>query len=735
MIGHQWQPRFSSFMAVLIFAAMTIKPALAADIYWVGETGVWDDTNNWSLSEGGPGGADVPGPDDDARVVQSGTTNNVVTYQGNNPAVDFLPIDATGTGTITFSLSQDDLAAREIQVGRDGTGTFNQSGGANTVENVLLMGRRPGTFGTYNFSGGTITALGQIVGHEGAGLFDHTGGTNNISVSLQIAALANSEGTYRLSNQTSTLTTPESFVGAFGDGTFVQTGGTHTVDKTPSTTGSLTLGFSGGSRGSYDLSDGTLQVDGNEFVSVVGRGTFTQTGGIHRVGDMSAGTGDLNIGYADQFGQDADRSGVFNLAGGELEVSDDTFVGFDGIGVLNQTQGTHTIGDRLVLGSVTTAARAGTPTDVIGNGVYNLNNGNVSSENGEIGEFGLGTFNQTGGRYTVNNLLQIGKEATGIGTYNLLNGDLSASSLVVGESGTGTFSQIGGTNTIDSLDIAASNGSTGTYNLKGGSLTATNTISNGGTFNFSGGTLTATTFVNDGSFVLSGDGNRLINGDMINNAIIKTNAGTTPVFVGTFTNNGLLVNDPTFIGDAVVVTNGVFTEDPGGNDFIFGRDFINESRMNDQWRTGESLISFVNTVDLGTDGVFNTQLDHDLFLPSVDMGADIAGFSDNFAWDTLSLASGNRLTLVDGNADVSGGALYVMNLLLEDGVGQIDHIIGNGLNIYYVPNSADNAYLGGQSFNLQGGGQIIPIPEPSAFLLMVSVMLFCITRRHGTEQG
>ena len=96
-------------------------------------------------------------------MVQSGTLNHVVTYQGNNPAVDFLPIDATGSGTITFSLSQDDLAAREIQVGRDGTATFNQSGGTNTVENVLLMGRRPDSLGRYNFSGGTITALGQIV--------------------------------------------------------------------------------------------------------------------------------------------------------------------------------------------------------------------------------------------------------------------------------------------------------------------------------------------------------------------------------------------------------------------------------------------------------------------------------------------------------------------------------------------------------------------------------------------
>ena len=48
MTGHPWQQRFGSFMALLIFTSMTIKTAPAADIYWVGGTGVWDDPNNWS---------------------------------------------------------------------------------------------------------------------------------------------------------------------------------------------------------------------------------------------------------------------------------------------------------------------------------------------------------------------------------------------------------------------------------------------------------------------------------------------------------------------------------------------------------------------------------------------------------------------------------------------------------------------------------------------------------------
>jgi len=726
-----------AFGVMLSFPMVVTNSLQAADFFWVGGTGLWnDDVNNWSSTEGGTPGAGIPGPTDNARLIQSSDTNVVVTYQAGNPAVSFLPIDATGTGTITFSLAQGDLVAEDEQSGRDGQGIFNHSGGTNTIGNVLLLGRNAGSNGQYNFSGGVITALGQIVGHEGTGVFNHTGGTNTATSSFQIGAAASGQGTYNLSGMQSSLTTPESFVGAFGHGAFVQSEGTHTVDGTIGSggTGSLTLGFGGGSRGTYALSGGTLEVKGNEFIGVVGQGIFTQTGGSHTVGNMAAITGDLNLGVADQFGQDVDRLGIFNLNGGSLEVGDDEFIGLDGIGIFNQTQGTNTMGDRLVIGKLTAAATAGTPTDVIGTGVYNLTGGDLSSAKGEVGEFGIGTLNQTGGTYTVTSQLQIGKETTGIGTYNLLNGDLFSNSMVVGNLGIGTFNQAGGTNTTDSVNIAAFASSTGTYNLKAGSLTATGAISNSGTFNFSGGNLTANLIVNDGTFVVSGGGFRVINGDITNNAIVKTITGTTPVFGGTFTNNGLVVNDPIFLGDVVNATDGVFVENEGGEAFIFGRDFINKSRKNVEWKTDESVLAFVNAVDLGASGVFNTQFDHDLFLPGVDLGSNEAGFIDNFAWEALSLASGNSLTLFDGNTNVFGGALYVKRLLLADELAQIDNIIGNDLNIYYLPGLADNAYLGGQTFNLQGGGQIIPIPEPTTFILMASGLLLYMTgRRTGRK--
>ncbi len=708
--------QFFAFIISTLCLLATAKSSLAADFFWVGGSGDWNDANNWSLTDGGAPGAGVPGNGDDARVIQTGSISNVVTYTGVNPAINFLPIDAIGTGMITFSHSQDALTANDVQVGRDGAALYNQSGGSVTVGNLLLLGRNSGADGRYNFSGGTINTIGKFVGHAGTGLFQHTGGTSTVTTTLQIATQATGNGTYILSGAGS-VTTSESFVGAYGHGTFIQTGGTHAVNTASGGTGSLSLGFDSGSRGVYELSGGALEVESDEYIGIVGQGTFTQTGGTHTVGR------DLNLAFADRFGQDPARMAAFNLSGGSLDVGDDAFIGLDGVGVFTHTSGINTIGDRLVLGKLTTAAVAGTTADVLGNGVYNLSNGDLSSQTGEIGEFGTGTFNQTGGTYTVAGEVVLGKETSGVGTYNLSAGRLAAQATTVGRAGVGTFNQSGGTVTATTVDVATNSGSSGTYNLKGGSLTVTNTITNSGTFTFAGGALTAGLIVNDGTFVIGGGGIRLLNGEVMNNTIIKTESGTTPVFGGAFTNNGLLVNDPIFLGDAVVGPAGSFSENAGGDDYVFGRDFINESRQNLQWTTTGSVMAFVDSVDLGASGVFATQSDHDLFLPGRDLGPNQTGFVDNFAWDTLSLASGNRLTLMDGNTDIPGGALYVNILLFEDGLAQVGNVIGNGLNIYYLPGLAENAYLGGQIFNLQNGGRIAPIPLPGSVLLLLSAMM------------
>jgi len=98
-----------------------------------------------------------------------------------------------------------------------------------------------------------------------------------------------------------------------------------------------------------------------------------------------------------------------------------------------------------------------------------------------------------------------------------------------------------------------------------------------------------------------------------------------------------------------------------------------------------------------------------------DLGSSFDGYSDNFAWGILALDADEGLMLADGDT-ASGGALYVRCLLLGGGIGQISGISGKGLSIYYDLNEPANAYLGGGTYSLAGGGSIWPVPEPQILL-------------------
>ena len=99
---------------------------------------------------------------------------------------------------------------------------------------------------------------------------------------------------------------------------------------------------------------------------------------------------------------------------------------------------------------------------------------------------------------------------------------------------------------------------------------------------------------------------------------------------------------------------------------------------------------------------------------------------NNFAWGSLDL-TGQTLTLLDGN-NTPGGALYVGTILgvLLSG-GQVTDIYGNGLDIYYDPSLAGNAYLGGLTYQLAGGGYLAPVT--SDFLELPPLALSRSNRR------
>lgn len=400
--------------------------------------------------------------------------------------------------------------------------------------------------------------------------------------------------------------------------------------------------------------------------------------------------------------------GTYNLKGGHVSVGENPIWV---AGTVNQTGGeVGTLPDALFVES---------------GGVYNLSGTGILYSGGYVPNVvsAGGMFNQNGG------IVHGGYGFIVQGTYNLTDGRLSEggewSNFV-----SGTFNQSGGTHSGDVIEIDSS----GSYNLSNGKLTADGIVVDG-KMNYSGGELKITgngdpityhghfslsdysntpsgTLVNNGTTSLSGTGTRVIDGNVINNGIFKT-TNTTAIYKGSFTNNGAYISDPAiqYFNDLIVGENGYLAGQNLDHFFISG-DFINYSTMNELWNTSHSQLGFLD----GTDNI------HDLYLTGDDYGATMSGYANNFSWGMLDI-TGDHLSLYDGNSLTTGGALYLRKILgLQTTDGLITNITGmEGLNLYYMANLPENAYLHGLNYNLLGGGHLYAVnsvPEPATTLLL-----------------
>jgi len=146
-----------------------------------------------------------------------------------------------------------------------------------------------------------------------------------------------------------------------------------------------------------------------------------------------------------------------------------------------------------------------------GNGSYDLSgSGSLSVSNVEnVGSLGNGTFSQSGGTHFVSRVLSIAFYGGSTGAYNLSGGSLGADVENVGYDGSGTFDQSGGTNQVNRLYVGRRSMGRGSYNLSGSGILRANeeTVgSNGyrnGTFTQTGGTNRASVSV-FGSYKLQG---------------------------------------------------------------------------------------------------------------------------------------------------------------------------------------------------------------------------------------
>ena len=512
----------------LIAASLFVGMARAAIRGWNVGDGNWSVPGNWS-----PAG--VPGSNDTANIMNTDGVSRTITYDYTGGAVTLglLTVDLTGgmpTDTETLSMAANNLTSATEFVGYSGTGsngsgTFNQSGGVNTINSTAIyLGVNATDTGYYNLSGtGSLVSVGEVIGYNGAGIFTQSGGTNTPGTgNLYLGYSSGSNGTYVLNSGLLTMGNGFANSGSIeylgfeanSSGTFTQNGGTNTI----SNSNSLYIAYGANSQGGYTLAGGALAA-ATEYVGYVGTGSFSQSGGTNRI--------NANGGLV--LGQNVGATGTYTLTGGVLSSAAGETVGNFGVGAFDQSGGTNstTSGTPIYLGYQNNGTTIGT---------YYLSGTGALSPGGSeyIGYGAEGDFYQSNGVNTISspNFLFIAYSSGVPGSYSLSGTGVLISHAFefIGYFGHGAFSQSGGVNMVRrrrALDIGILAGSNGAYTISGGTTTVSGNVNVGnsanggiGTLEVDGGTLTV-----GGTLVFSNvpGSSMSLNGGTINAAALNFN--------------------------------------------------------------------------------------------------------------------------------------------------------------------------------------------------------------------
>jgi hypothetical protein len=473
-----------------------------APLCW-GQTTSWKvATGSWSTGTNWTNGAPTSSSASVA-IIDSGTAQIGSPGATANAVYMGTAVGSGGTVTLASGFFQSVYDA----IGFLNAGTFIQSGGTHSFGSITL-GDTVGSTGTYLLQGGSLPQGTLYVGFVGgAGTFTQSGGTVNSVITL---GTLSGGGNYLLQAgtvDTSTLTI------ASATSQFLQTGGTLKANAITQTNGTvsltdLTIGSSQ-NIGPYSMSGGTLIVPG---LSVPDGGSFFMTGGTLSCATVtvSGGTATFTSALLDSGTVQLSvptpagvAEPVLNKTSGSLQATSE-YLGFTA-GTFNYTQpdGAVLVEPRnLYIGY-----------DKNASATYTLNSGTLTgfANNETVGVSGAGTFIQNGGT-NATGVLSVGG---GSGTYLLKGGTLTGSSGFglaesIGNSATGTFIQSGGVNNpLGNFTM----GKFGTYQMQGGTLSAGVSTFNAGTqFVYSGGTVSFSSLTNRGKTSLTGAGDISISG-------------------------------------------------------------------------------------------------------------------------------------------------------------------------------------------------------------------------------
>lgn len=401
--------------------------------------------------------------------------------------------EAGSQGVFNFNFPGGQFDVANLVVGRNGRGIFIYEGVDTVYSNPdmrIVIGEQAGSEGVFEQRSGHLHAYwgGQplIVGEAGRGVYRQLNDTYHNLDEMIVGHLAGSEGAYELSGYgiDSEFGTPygpsysarRTVIGDAGTGHVLhRTGefysddliighaaggvGDYQFSGEALFAGNLVLGDQAGSQGTLHWSDGQLDMI-NLRVGRGGAGTFIQ--------DVGPGNG-LYLQQPDQslvIGELAGSDGVFEQRSGDviahgLRVT----VGDAGRGTYRQLDGLHDSNEVVIAHLSGSEGRYELAGD--GAGLHTM-------LRTVVGDDGVGRFVHNAGTHDTQELV-LGRgtsthAATGRYDMSGMFSSLYTGRTVVGARATGRFIQSDGWHYTQDLIIGQSEGSNGTYALRGGSL-------------------------------------------------------------------------------------------------------------------------------------------------------------------------------------------------------------------------------------------------------------------------
>jgi T5SS/PEP-CTERM-associated repeat protein len=582
-----------------------------------------------------------------------------------------------------------------------------QDAGSGSNAGSATIGVNAGSDGTLAITGSSSkwTVGGAVaVGVLGTGKLDVgdggvlTTGADTNGVSGYVGQLAGSTGTATIHGDDSLWKAGGNLqIGAAGTGTL------EISDQGTVNAAAMSVGTLAGGKGTVSITNGTLTLSDVMTVGDAGSGDVAHSGGTNTV------KGSLIL------GKSAGGVGTYTLTqpqasvASSLSVGADLIVGDAGMGTFTHTGGSVTVNGAMTLGK----------SDG-GNGIYRLSQSNslipsTLSVSGDaiIGDGGFGSFEHTGGSFTVNGMLTIGNGSTGSGAYSMSEADpqtitklTTEGQLIIGNAGNGSFTQTGGEVEINDVVVLGGNGGTGSYTMSGSTSTldADHEIIVNGTFSQSDGTnsidqgkvttqLGGTLTINGaGNYNLSGGSLEVENTETVQGAFNQTGGKNNPdgglsVVGGSYSLRG----GELIVGDDVSVFGGKFDQ-TGGAAQVGGSLTVDAATGTGSYTLGgtgtllvtkDEVIGDSGKATFGQSGGFNTLVGGDLTLGKSAGGDGSYSLAQSAAQNQAVLQVGGNLivgNLGTGTFTHSGGTVSVNS----------DLTLGNGdtgIGTYFLSQS------------------------------------------------